>query len=816
MSITTSRFTVAAAISTILAAGAWPAGAAEDELDMFMELEEVVVTAQFVEQSLQETPIAITAISGEMLEARSQTRLADITAQTPNVILQVNPAGGGNSMRAYIRGVGQGDQSPSVDPGVGIYVDDVYFATITASVFELLDVERVEILRGPQGTLNGMNSLGGSVRMFSRKPSDRGGYVEGLIGSRDRRDLRGSADFSIVPDRLFARISGMSRQRDGYVTRLDYACVHPDDPYVVSGAIPRGASGPDCRLGTLGGQSVTALRGALRWLASDAVEVNLIADVTSDKSETQASVLRQAGEFLDGASLSYQGVPYDERFVAWGPARGDTVMNDPYITYANFINPGTTWTPANVAGDPGTPNGAFYAEPANHMKGWGLSNTIDWAFPGAGTLKFITGYRKYTTLSGQDNDGSPVAIIQSLSNFSHKQVSQEVRFSGQALDGMLDYTVGGIWFDQETVFTTRESDPFIPFGTDPMNRPIFDFIQDDTTDNTFKGVFLHTVWNVTDKFGIAAGIRYTDQDKKYEFQRLTVDGAGPFLPLSDPANPLNGLVGRFSGSHTDYRINLDYQWNPNLLTYVQFATGFKGGGISPRPYFPEQVRGFGPEELEAWEFGVKSRWFNRRLQANLALFKNDYIGYQATPSQCVDDNGEILPLPYGQPGLCGQYLNVADADVQGAELELELRPLRGLLIDAAWSYLDFEFGAPYIDTGSVLEGAGAPGLGKHKWSLGVQYDMPLGNGGLLTPRFDVTHTAGYCGDLTCTELNRNDSYELVNARLTYRTPGEDWNVSLEVTNLTDKLYYLNKLNTAYASSQPGMPRAWGVSVRRRF
>lgn len=206
MSITTSRFTVAAAISAILAAGAWPAGAAEDELDMFMELEEVVVTAQFVEQSLQETPIAITAITGDMLEARSQTRLADITAQTPNVILQVNPAGGGNSMRAYIRGVGQGDQSPSVDPGVGIYVDDVYFATITASVFELLDVERVEILRGPQGTLNGMNSLGGSVRMFSRKPSDRGGYVEGLIGSRDRRDLRGSADFSIVPDRLFARI----------------------------------------------------------------------------------------------------------------------------------------------------------------------------------------------------------------------------------------------------------------------------------------------------------------------------------------------------------------------------------------------------------------------------------------------------------------------------------------------------------------------------------------------------------------------------------------------------------------------------------
>src|SRR5690606_12486592 len=158
--------------------------------------------AQFIELNLQETPVAITAITGEMLEARSQTRIADVTAQSPNVLLQVNPAGGGNSMRAFIRGVGQGDQSPSVDPGVGIYVDDVYFATITASVFELLDLERVEILRGPQGTLSGMNSVGGAVKMYSRKPAGEGGYVEGIIGSLDRREVRASGDFTLVPERL--------------------------------------------------------------------------------------------------------------------------------------------------------------------------------------------------------------------------------------------------------------------------------------------------------------------------------------------------------------------------------------------------------------------------------------------------------------------------------------------------------------------------------------------------------------------------------------------------------------------------------------
>ena len=777
---------------------------------------EVVVTAQFREQKLQETPLAITAISGDLLEARSQTSIADVTAQSPNVLLQVNPAGGGTSMRAFIRGVGQADQSPSVDPGVGIYVDDVYFATVTASVFELLDLERVEILRGPQGTLNGMNSLGGSVKLFSKPATGSGGFVEGTLGSLDRRDFRGSADFTLVPDTLFARISGVARKRDGYIKRLDYACSHPDDPYVKSGAIPRMNNGPDCEIGTLGGQSMSALRGTLRWVASDDVQVTLIGDVTSDDSETQASVLRNAGEIIPGLSLSYQGVPYDNRFTSYGPNRGDTVFNDPYLSYANFVNPGVTYTPINVAGVPGQSNGTFYAKPANEVDAWGTSATVDWKIGNNYSIKSITGFREYDTLSGQDNDGSPVAILQSLSQFSHRQFSQEIRFNGEALGTLLEYTAGLIYFDQRTVYETRESDPFIPFGTDPFKRPIFDFIQNDTTNNTFKAGFLHTIWHLTDKMNLAAGIRRTKQDKSYEFFRLNVDGVNPFQPLSDPANPLNGRVGRYDGSHTDYRLNLDYQWTQDLMTYVQYSTGFKGGGISPRPYFPEQILGFGPEELNAYEFGWKSRFFNRKLQANGAVFYNDYKGYQATPTQCVDGSGNILPLPFGTPGLCGQYLNVADAIVKGAELELEIYPVEHLSIDAAFSYLDFKFGTPKIQTTSVIAGRSAPGLGKNKWSFGMQYEIPFAAGGSLTPRVDVVHTPGYCGDLACSALSKNDSYELVNARLTYLSPNDSWRVALEVTNATDKYYVLNALNSSYASSQPGMPRQWAVSVRRSF
>jgi iron complex outermembrane recepter protein len=762
---------VAQSVALALAVSAVPALAQENTEQ---GLQEVTVTAQFREQNLQQTPIAITAITGEMLEARSQTKLADITAQSPNVLLQVNPAGGGNSMRAFIRGVGQGDQSPSVDPGVGIYVDDVYFSTITGSIFELLDLDRVEILRGPQGTLSGMNSMGGSVKLFSRKPDGTGGYVEATVGDFDRRDIRASADFALIEDRLFARVSGISRQRDGYITRLDYACVNPDDDYVESGAIPRTTARSDCKIGTLGAQQLGAVRGALRWIANDAVEVN-------------------------------------------GPNRPATArINDPFVTYANFINPGTTFTPLDPAGTAGANNGTFYADPANEYDGWGLSNSIDWKLSDTYSLKFITGYREYTTLSGQDNDGSPVAILQSLSDFGHEQFSQEIRFNGAAVDGKVEYTLGGIYYEQETLYATRESDPFIPFTANPFDPPIFDFIQRDTTNNKFTGVFAHGVWHATDKLNVALGVRRTKQDKEYEFMRLNVDGVNPFQPLSNPANPLNGRVGTFEGSHTDYRVNLDYQWTDDVMTYIQYATGFKGGGISPRPYFPEQVLGFGPEELEAYEFGFKTRWFGNRIQANGAIFYNDYLGYQATPNQCVDESGEILPPPFGNAGLCGQYLNVADAEVKGAELELEFYPFDGMMIEAAYSTLDFKFGTPFIATTSVIAGRSAPGLGDTKWSIGAQYEFGFSNGATLTPRVDIVHTPEYCGDLNCTPRSFNEEYDLVNARLTFRSPAKDWNVALEMTNVTDELYDLNMLNTVYASSQPGMPRAWAITLRRNF
>ncbi len=172
-----------------------------------------------------------------MLEARGQTNIAQVAAQAPNVSLTPQPQNGGTGLIAYIRGVGQTDFNYALDPGVGIYIDDVFIPTLSSSLLELMDLDRIEILRGPQGTLAGKNSIGGAIKLFSQKPKgDGSGTVEATYGSYNRIEVRGMADFRIN-DQLSARVSGMAKARDGYVDLLDYGVSHPSD----SGAVEQRA-----------------------------------------------------------------------------------------------------------------------------------------------------------------------------------------------------------------------------------------------------------------------------------------------------------------------------------------------------------------------------------------------------------------------------------------------------------------------------------------------------------------------------------------------------------------------------------------------
>src|SRR5882724_3405984 len=250
----TSALTVGLAL-TVGSTTAWSAEAAES--DDAQLLEEIVVTAQFREQGLQSTPVAITAVTGAQLEQKSLSTVTDLNALAPNLTATKGTNTNGPSAQLFIRGVGQSDGHPGLEPGVGLYVDDVYRGLLLGSDLDLTDIDRVEVLRGPQGTLAGKNSLGGSLKLFSKKPSDQtDGYVSATYGKFNRVELRAGGNFTLVPGTLYARVSGASKQVDGYMERLDYACLHP-------GSSPVNTQVPvqtGCRLGTEGGEDVNAVR----------------------------------------------------------------------------------------------------------------------------------------------------------------------------------------------------------------------------------------------------------------------------------------------------------------------------------------------------------------------------------------------------------------------------------------------------------------------------------------------------------------------------------------------------------------------------
>jgi iron complex outermembrane receptor protein len=746
-------------------------------------LQEVTVTAQFREQNLQQTPIAITAITSEILESRSQTNLAEVANQAPNVTLR--PLGGsfGPAMGASIRGIGQFDFNPAMEPGVGLYVDDVYYASLTGASFDLLDLERIEILRGPQGTLAGKNSIGGSVRMVSKKATGEGGaYISGTYGSRDRVDIRASGDFTLLPDKVFMRLSGVSRSQDGYVRRLDFACANPDS----TPKLPTLVAGQDCELGRQGGRSYEGLRAQLRYVASDNLEMTLIGDIVDDDSQGPPVTLVYTLEPPGGATR-INGVPYDNRFIP----------KDKYVSYATF----------DITGGVVPGYGPIHAEDRSKYHGWGLSGHIDWKLGDNLSLKSISGVRKFNTYWAGDPDVSPLPLIVSVESLGHEQYSQEFRLSGQGFGSLLDYTVGAFYSDQTTTYENRVSFPFI-------GLPGYDFVGNDPVDSTTKAVFAHTEWHLTDRMNVTLGARYTDDKKVYHYTRTNPDGTP-----NAAVGSLNGLSGEYSGGRTDYRVGTDFKLTDDSMVYAQFSTGFKGGGVNPRPYLPSQVQPFDPEEVNAFEVGSKNSFLNRRLRLNLSAFYNKFKDIQLLLIQCPQFNPPGFPDSFP----CAAPQNAGDATIKGFEMETELRALDRFSMDASLSYIDFAYtridpqaGGPTRPTGPQI-GDSIPNTPKWKYSLGMQYEAPVSTGGTLTPRLDWSWQDKQFASVNSNPLGRLGSYGLLNARLTYRNAKGDWDTALEVTNVTQEFYYVGKLTLAnYIWATPSRPREWALTVKKTF
>ncbi|OJU17131.1 MULTISPECIES: TonB-dependent receptor [unclassified Sphingomonas] len=805
---------------------------------------DIVVTAQFRSQRLQDTPLAITALSGDAMEAKGQTNISEVAAQTPNVTLAPQNGYLGPGIIAFIRGVGQSDPNFALESGVGMYIDDVYLPTLTGSLLDLMDLDRVEILRGPQGTLAGRNSLGGSIKLYSVKPQgDGSGALEATYGSYNRIDARGHIDLKLA-DNLFLRVSAATKNRDGYVKRLDYAQTHPGSN------VPTQASDAKPELGTLGGQSFVATKAALRWLPTSNVEINVSGDYTRQRDEAGASVLlfaNKAGVFTGPsatggprpwlAGVNGSPVALNCAFVAFGANSCDT----PPAGYdRRFINYGTYAD--NATRDGQMAYKPLSLTPHSNLDNYGFAGTIDWTISDGLALKSITAYRHYEA-DWSFAEGAPLQSSMYEQQQSNTQWSQELRLTGKALGNRLDYTVGGFYFDTKGKFTGRIDLNYA--GIDFLHGP-------DPTPATNKALFANASFKPVDALTLTGGIRSSWDTKDYGYVRHNPDGTaiqGPcqFFLGAATAGPtgvgnspncllfgLNGLQAHFKSQRTDWRVAADYRVSPELMLYAQVSTGYRAGGINPRPFYPSQVRPFSPETITAYEAGFKSDLFGRMLRFNASAFYNDYKNIILTVFNC--------PTAAGTEGTpCLQPTNVGSAHVKGVEVETLLRPTSNLSFDGSVSYLDFK----YTSLGSANTGVRLdmvpPFTPKWKWNAGAQYEVPDVLGGALSFRVDgsyqshiyvdavntdaaivSTTTAGAGGGPlpTLIATSRIDGYFLANARVTWRSASDGWSAAFEVRNLTDK-YYFTSMNTNFSSvgvisGAPGLPRTWAITIKKEF
>lgn len=759
---------------------------------------EIVVTAQFREGNLQKTALSITAINAEGLEARGMTNVVEMGNLIPNAVIQPLGAGFGATAAAFIRGVGLGDVSLSYEPAVPIYVDDVYLGRPQGAFLDLLDLERVEVLRGPQGTLSGKNAVGGAIKMVTRKPEGSGeGYIEATVGSFNRVDLRGSFDVAIIPDRLFARFSASSKTADGYHRILDYECVNgagslgagTSGSVVLPGILPQDLGsvpyGDNCVVDKLGDENVQTGRVAARYIASDTVEILVSGDYTrqrqkgpSDKYTVQngSNGLNQAWSNL--VTVPLFGVPFDDRFLT----------DSPYTSYHRFgTDPISGRSVPNV----------------NNLDHWGVAGTVDWQLADDLTLTSISGYRYFENEFGRDSDGSPLPNNFTYDVTTHKQFTQEIRLSGTA--GDLDWTVGGFYY--------HANDRNDAWG---ILYPGLITAQDASDAQTVKSwaAFVHGQYQVTDALSLTAGARYTNDRKDIEIWRYN------FLTGT---TAINNATLEIDAQRVTPMASINYQWNPDLMTYALYSRGFRGGGYSPRPANALQVAAFEPETVDNFEVGIKSEWFDRRLRLNVAGFYSKYKDMVQFKQFAANDPDN----PSGANWF--RALNTAQSHFTGVELELTASPIAGMHLDGSLGYIDYTLeddgGAGFCQTFTNGKKCLAPRTPRWTAGFGADYQFDLGASGTLTPRFDVryqsrvfflTPTLG----ATYSDINSQGAYAVVNGKITWRSANEDWELSVYGRNLTDKAYFQGKLSLvgAFGREQGSVarPREFGVTVKRNF
>ncbi|MBY0563157.1 MAG: TonB-dependent receptor [Hyphomonadaceae bacterium] len=736
-------------------------------------VEDIVVTARRFEERLQSTPVAVSAFTSDALEQSGANTLTDVASVVPNLTMSNtgSGSGGASNPQIYMRGIGQVDFLITTDPGVAIYIDGVYYARSTGSAFDVLDLERLEVLRGPQGTLFGKNTIGGAINLISRRPSDEfGGQIQFTTGEFGRADVRASADLPLADD-LRARVSGVWQNRDGFTDRV-LVGDEMDDQDQVGG------------------------RAHVEWTPTNDLTLTFIADGTRARQGSTNTALLS---FDPAAGLA----PLWVNLVATPGALALPTVN----SSTPFRNTGTG------------PN-------VSNLDLWGASLTTSWDMGAELTLRSITAFRELGAEFGRDGDNSSSQYVETHNMVDQRQFSQELQLLGGGPDSRLRWVLGAYYFDEwardtndvrlaSGLWAALEGLPgaVIPLSPavcptlclggvgNPLNA-LFDLDFDiyNRVDTLSYAVFGQGSYDLTDRLSLTAGLRYTQEEKTYFLHHQRVNAGVPIIPPTTVSADFDDL---------SPRLGVEYQANDGLFLYAVASRGFKSGGFNGRPTTTAEVQSFGPESLWSYEAGLKFDSSDRRLRLNLATFFNQYDDIQIS-SVGADTTGNLILITE----------NAGQAEAAGVEAELTAIPVDGLNLSASLGYIQAEY--TELNPGATVT------LDTHfmktpEWtaSAAASYTFPLsGNMGDLTVRGDWSYRSRVYNDPQNTPILSQGALSLFNGRIAWTDANERIELALFGTNLTDERYIVAGISAADSfgtvEGNFGRPREWGLSLRYTY
>lgn len=795
-------------------------------------VEDILITATRQATNLQSVPIAVTAVTAETLEQRGITDVGDLTSVVPNSQFRRVQGAFGPGVSAFIRGIGSGDTSLGGESAVAFYIDDVYYPLLLAANFDLLDIDHIEVLRGPQGTLFGRNALAGAVNIVGRTPSmtETTGYAELTTGAFERRDLR--AGFNLpLGENAAILVSGLSKQRDGYVKVLDFPCemTRRGTPqlagtYPTANALLKNTPNfhpDDCSLGTLGGENIRGGRASLLWSLGAGLKLTLNADYIRDLSENTPDTVVLVNPTRANNNVrteaAYFGLTVDDRFLTGDPF-------STYVSYTDRIPAGTT-----IAGNTyynGLPSrGGYQLPPQVDVTSEGFSGRLVWELGRQIDLTAIVGHRQLHDIHDYDTDGTPLVVEHTANDIHEDHWNAEVRLSGRSK--WLDWVAGAFYYDGTGIQHAAIISP-----ATGNQRTLYT-----TYDPTSKAVFGNaTLRPLGGHLSFILGARYSKDQKVVNFSNLADTSPSP-TDIRFQVTPHQSVF--------SWKAGVSYEFSDTMLLYTSASTGDSLPGYNPRPLQATQVFQFDGNKDVAYELGTKLDLLNRHLRLDGAVFYTDFKnrptaigGAEATldaNNNPVAGNQQLIPLPGGPPGstqcstqtLPGNtgivcigrtyYIN-QPASVRGAELEYTITPIDRLLINGSvgWS----RFWSPDIAARTVNKRQSNP-----FWtaSAGLQYELPVERlHGTFTPRLDWTYESSQIVSGTSTALNYLlPAHSLFNGRLSYDNRQKDFTIALGVTNLFNKFSWVNvfdyqPLGYPTTMAQPAPPREWYVTLRKSF